>query len=243
MPCVEFGSTELCLAEVRRLVCINGVECPSTDPNDVVVTPCVAEVTSDPVSENEDAIEPDTGCSTNEPCWKIEPCSRVTGENVTVRFGAWNPLAQDIMGGDLVHHNAAGTPIGPARKKGTRCQTFSLEIYGLLGTAAPNCGPVGLPRSTYYVWPHLKGGIRSGVTLSKRQVHYFTLEGATADAPTCWGGSPTGAQLGPRNNFPDPGGYDIFTATSQGSVSAGPLIYSGALPTPTCPTISPANMP
>jgi hypothetical protein len=240
MSCTTFGSAEVCLITARRVVCINGVECPSTDPADVITSACVAEVSSDVQSDNQEAIEPDMGCTADgqDPCWKIEPCTRTIAETVTVRFGAWNPALAGIMTSDVVHTNSAGDTIGVARKKGKACGIYSLEIYGNLGTKGPNCGPLGQACSTYYVYPHLKGGVRSGVTLSGRGIHYFTVEGSVAEAPTCWGSAPGGPQLGPDGNFPDPAGYDVaVSGVSEGSVSAGPLVYCGALPVPSCPVL------
>lgn len=240
MPCASYGSTGVCLAAIHAVRCVNGVECPSNATGDFAVTACVAEVTSDPVVENEDAVQPDKGCVGSDYCWKIEPCTDVTGENVTLRLGAWDPLLMAIATGDTVYFDASGNPTGTGFKKGQRCQVFSLEIWGQLGTQNPNCGPTGLPCVTHYAWPHLKGGYRSGVTLSATGIHYAEITGTVAEAPTCWNnGSPGvgGAHLGPRGDFGivSPTGYNVATDTNKGDISSGPSIWCGLLPSVTCP--------
>jgi hypothetical protein len=234
MATTEFGSAEICI--VRATPIVDCCPRPDLTPDGLgIVTKCVAEISSEPNVTSEEPIEPDIGCGTKA-CWRIEQCDEEDYEVITtLRFGSWNPQLSSTLTGDTVYHNADGDQIGVGRKGGQKCQTWALEVWAQAGKADPNCAPSTGCNWTYYAWPNIKGGTRSGVTLSGRGIHYFTVSGANAYPTKCWnpgGVAATGPLMGPYNDFPSVDGYN------PEDISVGPILWCNApVPVPTFATL------
>ena len=135
-------------------------------------------------------------------CISDEPCPTFTGYDIAVEFCGVDPALIDIMTGQPIVENGAGTAVGFRMNTAVdACDSgFALEVWSQVPAAL--CEPGQQGSFGYFLVPFVKGGIIGDFTIANDAVN-FTLSGAKSKDGSAWGVGPYSVTRD-ETNLPSP---------------------------------------